>query len=151
MTTDRLNQIFSATRGELIPLIKDITSSSTAKAYKVPAPLQGGDSWSVEKQTVMCKEIAQAIGFDFEKGRLDVSVHPFTGGSHPTDTRITTRYSSGNWLEGVGGTIHEVIICMHTCLDDLCMFFNVFLNVFRRLYVQYLWYYIFTVKILLQH
>lgn len=42
------------------------------------------------------------------RGRLDVSVHPFTGGSHPTDVRITTRYSPENWLEGIGGTVHEV-------------------------------------------
>ena len=37
-----------------------------------------------------------------------MSVHPFTGGSHPTDVRITTRYSSRNWLDGVSGTVHEV-------------------------------------------
>ena len=37
--------------------------------------------------------------FDRAQGRLDVSVHPFTGGSHPTDVRITTRYSSDNWLQ----------------------------------------------------
>jgi len=41
----------------------------------------------------MCKEIAKEIGFDFDRGRMDVSVHPFTGGSHPSDVRITTRYS----------------------------------------------------------
>lgn len=108
MNTERLNEIFTVTRAALIPLIKNIVDSEAAKSYKVPSPLQGGDSWSVEKQTAMCKEIAQAIGFDFDKGRLDVSVHPFTGGTHPTDVRITTRYSTANWLEGVGGTIHEV-------------------------------------------
>ncbi len=48
-----------------------------------------------------------ALGFDYEKGRIDVSVHPFTGGSHPTDVRITTRYSQ-NWSESVSGTVHEV-------------------------------------------
>ena len=42
------------------------------------------------------------------RGRLDVSLHPFTGGPHPTDVRITTRYSSDNWLQGVAGTVHEV-------------------------------------------
>lgn len=49
-----------------------------------------------------------AIGFDYDKGRMDTSVHPFTGGSHPTDVRITTRYSKDNWLEGIAGTVHEV-------------------------------------------
>lgn len=37
-----------------------------------------------------------------------MSVHPFTGGPHPTDVRITTRYSPKNMLEGVAGTVHEV-------------------------------------------
>jgi hypothetical protein len=43
---------------------------------------------------MMCMNVcvAQAMGFDFDRGRLDVSVHPFTGGPHPTDVRITTRY-----------------------------------------------------------
>lgn len=36
--------------------------------------------------------VSQVMGFDFERGRLDVSVHPFTGGPHPTDVRITTRF-----------------------------------------------------------
>ena len=44
----------------------------------------------------------------WNRGRLDVSLHPFTGGPHPTDVRITTRYSSDNWLQGVAGTVHEV-------------------------------------------
>ena len=73
-----------------------------------PEALKGSSNWSVENQKKLCLEIANAIGFDFEKGRLDVSVHPFTGGSHPTDVRITTRYSESNWLEGIAGTIHEV-------------------------------------------
>ena len=37
-----------------------------------------------------------------------MSLHPFTGGPHPTDVRITTRYSNDNWLQGVAGTVHEV-------------------------------------------
>ena len=63
----------------------------------------------------MCKEIAGAIGFDFERGRMDVSVHPFTGGSHPSDVRITTRYSEDNWIEGIAGTIHE---CGHAMYEQ---------------------------------
>lgn len=30
-------------------------------------------------QAKLCQEIALALGFDLNKGRLDVSVHPFTG------------------------------------------------------------------------
>ena len=65
-----------------------------------------------------------------------MSTHPFTGGPHPTDVRITTRYSSDNWLEGMAGTVHEVGHALyeqvrpcsyntchrtsHTAFDDSC-------------------------------
>ena len=59
------------------------------------------------KQAALCREIALAMGFDLEKGRLDVSVHPFTGGAHPTDVRMTTRFKRGDVTEGITGAIHE--------------------------------------------
>lgn len=52
-------------------------------------------------------QVALDLGFDMERGRLDVSVHPFTGGSHPTDVRITTRFKPDNLMEGLTGAIHE--------------------------------------------
>ncbi len=55
-----------------------------------------------EKQLIINKTVAATIGYDFEKGRLDLSVHPFTGAYG----RITTRTSEG-WLEAITGTIHE--------------------------------------------
>lgn len=42
-------------------------------------------------------------GFSLEKGRLDVSVHPFTGGAHPTDVRMTTRFKVDDITEGLTG------------------------------------------------
>ena len=53
---------------------------------------------SVEKQAELSKKVGSDLGFDFTKGRFDVSTHPFTGGACPTDVRITTRYSDGNWF-----------------------------------------------------
>ena len=108
MSTKRLDEIFTAVKSDLIPLIKTICASDEKKNYITPEALKGGENWSIPKQKELCIEIAEAIGFDFTKGRLDVSVHPFTGGSHPTDVRITTRYSTDNWLQGIAGTVHEV-------------------------------------------
>ena len=42
-------------------------------------------------------------GFDTDHGRLDVSVHPFTGGAHPTDVRMTTRFKAHDLTEGLTG------------------------------------------------
>jgi carboxypeptidase Taq len=46
------------------------------------------------------------LGFDFDRGRLDVSAHPFSGGTSE-DLRITTRYREEEFLQSLLGTIHE--------------------------------------------
>ena len=48
----------------------------------------------------------QAIGFDFNHGRLDVSHHPFCSGD-PEDVRLTTRYSEKEFVTAAMGTCHE--------------------------------------------
>lgn len=108
MKSERLDKIFSLAKVQLIPLLEKVSKSETKSKYITPEALKGGDLWRVEEQTKLCQLVADKLGFDFGKGRLDVSVHPFTGGSHPTDVRITTRYSANNWLQGVAGTVHEV-------------------------------------------
>ena len=48
----------------------------------------------------------KVVGFDFNQGRLDVSLHPFCGGS-TGDVRITTRYSEANFMSALMGVLHE--------------------------------------------
>ena len=108
MSTKRLNEIFNTVEKELVPLIKSIGNSDVKKKYTAPIALLGGEKWSVGQQKAMCTEFAEKIGFDFSRGRFDVSIHPFCEGFHPSDVRITTRYSTDNWLQGVAATVHEV-------------------------------------------
>lgn len=60
----------------------------------------------IEKQKALGLAVMEALGFDFEHGRLDVSHHPFCGGV-PTDVRMTTRYTTGEFLSSLMGIIHE--------------------------------------------
>jgi Zn-dependent M32 family carboxypeptidase len=50
--------------------------------FDVPESLKGGENWNTDAQKALCAEIAEAIGFDFSRGRLDVSfwasVHTLT-------------------------------------------------------------------------
>ena len=50
--------------------------------------------------------LMQKLGFDFNQGRLDTSLHPFSGGS-PDDQRITTRYNKEDFMPGLMGILHE--------------------------------------------
>jgi Zn-dependent M32 family carboxypeptidase len=59
----------------LVPLLKKIRGHGTPPDTSV---LQG--TFDSKSQADLCNSIAKELGFDLNKGRLDVSVHPFTGG-----------------------------------------------------------------------
>ncbi len=69
-----------------------------AKPFNAPFP--------IEKQKALGEAMMQAIGFDFSHGRLDVSHHPFCGGV-PSDVRMTTRYTTSEFLSSLMGILHE--------------------------------------------
>jgi carboxypeptidase Taq len=62
--------------------------------------------YSIERQRELGLAAMTAVGFDFSRGSLSVSHHPFCGGV-PTDVRITTRYRTGEFLSALMGTLHE--------------------------------------------
>jgi len=60
----------------------------------------------VDKQRGLGERLMRTLGFDFDAGRLDVSLHPFCGGV-PGDVRITTRYTEDDFTESLMGVLHE--------------------------------------------
>jgi carboxypeptidase Taq len=60
----------------------------------------------VELQRQLGVELMQRLGFDFSRGRLDTSHHPFCGGV-PQDVRITTRYDEKQFTSALMGVLHE--------------------------------------------
>jgi carboxypeptidase Taq len=72
-----------------------------------PAPLPLPGPFAVEAQRRLGIEMMKAVGFDFGKGRLDVSAHPFTGGT-PDDVRLTTRYDEADFARALMGVLHEI-------------------------------------------
>ena len=74
MSTERLNEIFVEVRNGLVPLINELKTKGT----KPESDWLKGD-YDTDIQAKLCRQIALDLGFDIQKGRLDVSVHPFTG------------------------------------------------------------------------
>lgn len=68
-------------------------------------PLKNHD-FSEEAQMSLVKNVAEEIGFQWEKGVLETSTHPFTSGNQ-FDSRITVRFDEENLKEGLSTTIHE--------------------------------------------
>jgi len=102
LTAARIREIFDSVKVGLVPLLAELREKGTAPDASW---LRG--QFDTERQAELCREVALALGFDLERGRLDVSVHPFTGGAHPSDVRMTTRFKADDLTEGLTGAIHE--------------------------------------------
>ncbi len=91
-----LNGFFTKIRDHVVPLIQKISKK------KKPDTSIITQSIPIDTQKKFNRELAEMIGYDFGKGKIGVSTHPFTGYSG----RITTRYE-GNWLSTIMSTLHE--------------------------------------------
>ena len=101
-TTAHLREIFGALRAPLVDLVGRVASSGRRPPVEVLAK-----QWPVAAQEALGREAAKALGYDFERGRLDVSVHPFSISLGPGDSRITTRYTADRFEGAFFGVMHE--------------------------------------------
>ncbi len=60
-----------------------------------------------EVQAVLCRRLLADMGFDFARGRLDRSTHPFTLVAGFDDVRLTIRVSERTPLAAIFATLHE--------------------------------------------
>ena len=70
------------------------------------APLMPEGPFPRAAQEALARRLMARLGFDFDHGRLDVSLHPFCGGV-PDDVRITTRYDESDFTTALMGVLHE--------------------------------------------
>ena len=68
-----------------------------------------------EAQRELSLELLAQLGYDFDAGRLDESVHPFMIGLNYGDARITTKYDENDFRSAIFGTIHE---CGHAMYEQ---------------------------------
>ena len=100
-TTD-LAALFQALRDDLVPLVAAIAGSTRPQLPTFPG------SFPVDHQRIFGETVAGALGFDFERGRLDTTAHPFCSGIGPGDCRITTRFDPNDFADGFFSILHEV-------------------------------------------
>lgn len=98
-TAASIGAIFDRMRPRLVALREAVLGA----AYQ-PVPLKG--TFPREAQLALSRKMAEAFGYDWTRGRLDLAVHPFSSGSG-NDVRITTRVSEADPLNCLYSTIHE--------------------------------------------
>jgi len=96
-------RLFGALRRELVPLAERI-----AGARRRPDPAVLRRHFPRDRQRRFGETVASAVGFDFERGRVDLGVHPSCSGMGPGDCRITLRFDDRDFAGGVLTILHEV-------------------------------------------
>ena len=101
-TEAQLTPLFRELETRLAPLVRAVRESGVTVDE---SPARG--HFPPERQEAFGRQLATAVGFDFDRGRLDLSTHPFCMGLHPTDVRLTWRYQEDDFRPAVFGVLHE--------------------------------------------
>ncbi|MBP3950690.1 carboxypeptidase M32 [Bacillus suaedae] len=107
---ETIDRVFGELRDQLIPLVKGVTESKHQ-----PKTDFLFEKFPKENQKELSLDILKEIGYDFDAGRLDETVHPFAIGLNPNDVRVTTKYNEDDFRVALFGTIHE---CGHALYEQ---------------------------------
>jgi carboxypeptidase Taq len=103
ITTRQVAELFASLRAELSHLLSAIGASSRATSAAIVQR-----EFAVDRQRIFAESIAADIGFDFRRGRMDATTHPFYSAAGPEDCRITTRYSVQDFGDAFFSMMHEM-------------------------------------------
>jgi carboxypeptidase Taq len=102
MKTSDIQPVFKRLRERQVPLIQAIMDSGV-EIDDTPVRMD----FDEQKQWDFGVEVITAFGYDFNRGRQDKSVHPFTTEFGTNDVRITTRFDPQFLNPALFGTMHE--------------------------------------------
>ena len=100
-TTASLRTLFARIREGLAPLLRAVSAAPAPRTDFLEA------DYPADRQHDFALYLAARIGYDFDRGRLDPTVHPFEISFTRDDVRITTRYPQRFLPASVFGTLHE--------------------------------------------
>jgi carboxypeptidase Taq len=102
MKSADVERIFNDLKAELVPIVHAIAQRAESVDDSVlhqPFDEVGQEAFG--------RMIAERFGYDFNRGRLDRTVHPFAISFSRDDVRITTRYDPNFLSTSLFGTMHE--------------------------------------------
>ncbi len=97
----QVEAILDELRETLVPLIEDIRASDADLATDAFS-----GTYETDAQEALSRDVLDLLNYDFGRGRLDVSTHPFTSGNQ-FDCRVTTRFDEADPIGALTSTIHE--------------------------------------------
>ncbi len=101
LTQAVIDPVFTELKAFLPNFLRRVCTLQQGYDYRELAP-----PFAIDKQKTLGLQLCQQLGFDFNRGRLDVSHHPFCGGV-TDDVRMTTRYNTQEFISAMMGVCHE--------------------------------------------
>ncbi|MBC7934068.1 MAG: carboxypeptidase M32 [Rhizobacter sp.] len=101
LTVSTVDTIFSGLKPQLSLLLDSTRNKTPVDNSFLQQYFNKDDQWKFGI------EILKRIGFDFEAGRLDTSLHPFTTNFSSMDVRVTTRIDEHDFGNMTWSCIHE--------------------------------------------
>jgi carboxypeptidase Taq len=102
MRRSRLEPLLTLLGARLRSLVPELGERTRGYAGLVPRGTYGET-----KQWQFCAGLLRDMGFDFARGRLDRSTHPFTMMAGENDIRLTIRSSADDPMRAIFATLHE--------------------------------------------
>lgn len=102
MKATSVRSLFTQLRQQLVPIVEAIASQPTANASCLH------QTFPEAEQIAFSLKVIEQLGYDFERGRQDKTLHPFMTKFSTGDVRITTRVRENDLNEGLFSTIHEM-------------------------------------------
>ncbi|MCB0279439.1 MAG: carboxypeptidase M32 [Calditrichaeota bacterium] len=96
-----IEPVFTQLRDFLVPFLERIKSAKPTNTAFM------NQAFPIEEQEDFGIQVIEEIGFDFDKGRVDLSVHPFCTNFSTNDVRITTSFDENNFTKSFFGLMHE--------------------------------------------
>jgi carboxypeptidase Taq len=115
MKAASVSQLFKELRQRLVPIVKAITSQPEAD----DAALR--KHFPEAQQLEFSAEVVRLLGYDFKRGRIDKTHHPFTTKFSIGDVRITTRVKENYLGEALFSNIHEAGHAMYEQGVDMAL------------------------------
>ncbi len=101
MKAESVRAVFADLRQQLVPLVQQISSQPPADNSFLHK------TYPQDEQLAFGKTIIKAFGYDFQRGRQDITHHPFMTKFALGDVRITTRVKEDDLNEALFSTLHE--------------------------------------------
>jgi len=102
LRVSEIDRLFDGLAG----FLPNLREAALARQAKRPAPIRAKGPFPEAAQQALGRKLMQVLGFDFDHGRFDTSLHPFCGGV-AEDVRVTTRYSEDDFVPALMGILHE--------------------------------------------